>query len=357
MAIKDVETLTEELCKGLIPHVYVDGSYINPKQIVDIDTTEYKGKEVPEFTLADGTVVAHNRFEAGDIGHYLDEALTKLRGPVGEGADFKPPFNRLINSGNVWNQNGEQIATFENVDPYFDNHIDVENGYIFGARAYDGELWRADLDGTGEVQLASVTQILAFGLDRKNQRVYYAWKDSNDAKNIDYVSYDGSSTGSVLASIGTNPQKLLVADDWLFYSNGVEDIYKAAKDGSSNNQIASLYSDVSYLELGTIDKTREELYFFSENGEYHGRCLDYDGNVLRKMGADNADPDIEGIAYSAEQDALIAIEGGGFGDDFEDRIIEMPRDGRTDVLRVYGNDQTDKWNQERIDISFDNQWR
>lgn len=364
MAIRKENQLIEELCQGLIPHVYVDGSYINPKQIVDIDTTEYKGKEVPEFTLADGTVVAHNRFEAGDIGHFLDSALTKLRGPVGEGADFKPPTNRVIGDGRVYNHEGEVITYLEQEYAYHDNHIDVGSGKMFGGKVYtnsdgDAGLWSFDMNGGNSNRLVTVTQLTSLDLIESIDYVVYAWVDSNDDAYINAVAYDGSTDYNIVGPLsgGYYAYGMIAENDkWIFYSNSIEEIYRANQDGSSNTKIADLSQELNGAQYTTIDEEREEIYFFSDNGEYHGRVLDYDGNILRTMGVENGDLTIDGISYVPRTDTLIAAETGKFGDDYEDRIIEVPRTGENEIIRAYGDETTDKWGK-RIDAVYDSEWR
>jgi hypothetical protein len=67
--ISTVQEAYEALCAG--EYFQVEGQIINPADIVKVD----RSPNEPRFYLSDGSVVQHKKYEAGDVGDLLAEAL------------------------------------------------------------------------------------------------------------------------------------------------------------------------------------------------------------------------------------------------------------------------------------------
>lgn len=144
--ISNVDEAIDALCRG--EFFQVGGEIINPQDIVRVD---YNGGQNPIFYLEDGSTVQHDRFQNGDVGDFLANALQVATRGSTQSEAIKPNANRLLRIHNgsalLTDLNGNGVLTYSGSGVTRDHNaeLSIEKD---AAAVYDGTCKLFDYKGT-----------------------------------------------------------------------------------------------------------------------------------------------------------------------------------------------------------------
>lgn len=198
--VDSVQDAEQALCENRL--FQVGGELIDPDDV--IKATLNSG--VPTFTLVDGSTVAHDEFERGDVGDLLWQALPAARRVDNQSETILPKYNRIFQVDQA-NDEINLLARDESIITQFDTpnarsaEAERHNGEVFDpahSRVYRlGEFYHVhafDLDGTRlwEDDTKNHTDGTALAVMPNGEILVHRWDTGSNGASIRHIAQDGT---------------------------------------------------------------------------------------------------------------------------------------------------------------------